>query len=114
MHHIVSTEEFWKLMCKPAFHRIDRHTGRVDGDTYHVTTPPEDVKDFVKWRSYESLKDLSIPREEGPVFTIKHFLGINHLSKVEDAYDAWLKEYRKTLKQITMPTDDELRDDLTP
>lgn len=48
MHHIVSTEQFYEQMKRPAFVRLTKLDGRVDQDIYHTKTAPEDVPGLIE------------------------------------------------------------------
>ena len=40
MSTIVSTDEFWNLMCKAAFIRVSEHKGILYNEAYYCSNPP--------------------------------------------------------------------------
>lgn len=46
--HTVSTEEFWQLMCTPAFVRTGRRTGAIAQEFFRVVHAPEDFPGFIE------------------------------------------------------------------
>lgn len=56
---LVTTEEFWMLMCKPGFVRESAHMGRCDAMKYTVLCAPEDVDGFIQDKIAETINALT-------------------------------------------------------
>ena len=59
---IVDTEQFWKLMCKPAAIRKDRNTIYVGADEFMTFSPPDD--DFLLSKVEESANLLGFKKNK--------------------------------------------------
>lgn len=57
MNKIVSTEEFYSLMCNSGFLRVSKTKGMLRGKAYHCSNPPK-PEDFIN-SIKESLKPIS-------------------------------------------------------